>query len=296
MRHHRLEDTIKRALIAFLILAGFSLPVSAQKFYVPNDDPVFTREQEPFKIAGNLYYVGSYDLGSYLITTPKGYILINTGIPGSDTMIRKHVEALGFKYSDIKILLTNQAHSDHVGGMAAVKKATGAKLMIEEKDAPVVADGGSSDFDMGGHGLMFTPVKADRLLHDKDIVKLGGMEVMVLHHPGHTKGACSYLFTVKDSARSYRVLIANIPSILSATKFPSMPAYPEVGKDYGYTLDTMPKLQFDIWLAAHASQCDLQKKYKPGVYDPMAFADRALFDSTIEEIRAQYSKKMASQP
>ena len=280
--------------IAGLILAGSG--ASAQTFYVPNFDSTWVKDQEPFRIAGNLYYVGSYELGSYLITTPEGHILINTGIPGSDTMIRRHVEALGFKFSDIKILLTNQAHFDHVGGIAAIKKATGARLMIEEKDAPLLADGGNSDFDMGGHGPLFSAVKVDRLLHDKDIVKLGGMRIMVLHHPGHTKGACSYLFTVKDETRSYRVLIANLPTMISETKFPSMPSYPEVGKDYGYTLDAMPRISFDIWLAPHASQFDLQKKYTPGGYHPEAFMnDRPAYDSAIAGLHAIYLKKMSGQ-
>ena len=182
--------------ITGLILTGSK--ASSQKLYVPNFDSTWIQDQAPFRVAGNLYYVGSYELACYLITTPKGHILINTGIPGSDTMIRRHVETLGLKYADIKILLTTQAHSDHVGGMAAVKKATGAQLMIEEKDAPLLEDGGNSDFDMGGHGRMWIPVKVDRKLKDKDIVELGGMHLTVLHHPGHTKGSCSYFFTVKD--------------------------------------------------------------------------------------------------
>jgi len=269
---------------------------TAQQLYVPNFDPIWVRGQEPFRIAGNLYYVGSYELCSYLITTPKGHILINTGIPGSDSMIRRHVEALGLRYADIKILLATHSHFDHVGAMAAIRQATHARLMIEEKDVPLMADGGNSDFEFGGHGPMFPPVKVDKPLHDRDVVKLGGMEIEVLHHPGHTKGACSYLFTVKDSARTYRVLIANMPSIISETKFPSMPAYPEVGKDYGYTLDTMPKIQFDLWLSSHAQQFDLQKKHQPGEgYHPEAFIDRAAYDASLEQLKAQYAKKMAGQ-
>lgn len=268
--------------------------VSPKKLYVPNFDSIWVKDQEPFRIAGNLYYVGSYDLASYLITTPKGHILINTGIPGSDTMIRRHVEALGFKFSDIKILLATHAHFDHVGAMAAVKRATGAQLMIEEKDAPLLEDGGNSDFDMGGHGPMWVPVKVDRRLQDKDIVKLGGMRIMVLHHPGHTKGASSFLFTVKDETRSYRVLIANMPTMLSETKFPSMPAYPEVGKDYGYTLDTMPRISFDIWLSSHGSQFDLQEKHlRARGYHPEAYMnDRRAYDSAISDLHAEYLKKM----
>ena len=291
--------SLRTLLTPILVIAGVTLATShltAQQLYVPNFDSTWIKDQEPFRIAGNLYYVGSYELCSYLITTPKGHILINTGIAGSDSMIRRHVEALGFKFTDIRILLTNQAHFDHVGAMAAIKKATHARLMIDEKDLPVMADGGNSDFDLGGHGPMFQPVKVDRALHDRDVVKLGGMELLVLHHPGHTKGSCSYLFTVKDSAHSYRVLIANIPSIISETKFPSMPTYPEVGKDYGYTLDTMPKIQFDLWLAAHGQQFDLQTKHKPGDgYRPEAFMDRAGYDSWMRSLKANYDKKMAGQ-
>jgi metallo-beta-lactamase class B len=186
----------------------------------------------------------------------RDFTPFRTGLPGSDTMIRKHVEALGFKFKDMKILLATHAHFDHVGAMAAIRQSTRAKMMIEEKDAPVLADGGNSDFIFGGKGPIFLPVKADRLLHDHDTVKLGGMEILVLHHPGHTKGACSFLFTVRDDKRSLQVLIANIPTILDATRFPGMPAYPNVMKDYAYTLDTMPKLKFDLWFASHAGQFD----------------------------------------
>ena len=176
-----------RHLAAFLIvtcLAIAILPCTAQKLIpLPNFKPEWVKEYKPFRMVGNLYYVGSADLACYLITTAKGHILINTGLPGSDTMIRRHVEQLGFKFSDVRILLTNQAHFDHVGGFAAIKKQTGARVMVEEMDAPVLADGGNSDFLMGGHGLIFQPVKADRLLHDRDTVQLGDMKVVVLHHP-----------------------------------------------------------------------------------------------------------------
>lgn len=290
------QRTLLAAVLTIASTVFYASRATSQQLYVPNFDTTWVKEQEPFRIAGNLYYVGSYELCSYLITTPKGHILINTGIPGSDTMIRKHVEALGFKFSDIKILLTNHAHFDHVGAMAAIKKPTGARLMIHERDAPLMADGGNSDFEFGGHGPMFPPVKVDRLLHDRDVVKLGGTEILVLHHPGHTKGACSYLLTVKDETRTYRVAIVNIPSILSETQFPTMPTYPEVGKDYAYTLDTMPRLQFDIWLSAHASQFDLQKKHQPGDgYHPEVFMDRATYDAWIDKWHALYVKKMSEQ-
>lgn len=282
-------------LIALLItaLSLAALPSAAQKLIPPPSmQPVWSQDYTPFRIAGNLYYVGTYDLACYLITTPQGHILINTGLPGSENMIRSHVEALGFRFTDIKILLATHAHFDHVGAMAEIKKMTGAKMMIEEGDAPVLADGGNSDYLFGGKGSMFLPVTADRLLHDHDTVKLGGMQILVLHHPGHTKGACSYLFDVNDETHSYRVLIANMPTILDQTRFPDMPTYPGVSKDYAYTLDAMKKLQFDIWVASHASQFDLQKKHKPGDgYRPEAFFDRQGYDQAIGDLQKAYLKR-----
>jgi metallo-beta-lactamase class B len=291
-------QTSKRSLPTTLLIASLSLfhfYAAAQKLIpLPNNQESWTRDYEPFRIAGNLYYVGSYDLACYLITTPQGHILINTGLGGSETMIRSHVEKLGFKFTDIKILLATHAHFDHVGAMAAIKKMTGAKFMIEEKDAPVMADGGNSDFIFGGKGSYFKIVRADRLLHDHDMIKLGGMQILVLHHPGHTKGACSFLFDVKDETRSYRVLVVNMPSILDETKFPGMPSYPEVGKDYAYTFDHMKKLSFDLWLSSHASQFGLHEKRKPGDgYRPGAFADRKGYDALVADLEKTFRQKMA---
>ena len=253
------------------------------------------KEYKPFRIAGNLYYVGSYDLACYLITTPQGHILINTGVAESATMIRSHVESLGFRFSDIRILLATHAHYDHVSAMAAVKKITGAQMMINEKDAQVMADGGNSDYLFGGKGNLFTPVKPDRLLHNQqDTIKFGGIEIIALHHPGHTKGASSFLFTIKDEHRSYRVLIANMPTILEETK-PGMPTYPDVGKDYAYTLDALKKLSFDIWLSSHASQFNLHEKHKPADdYNPQAFIDRKGYDSLIDNLHKAYLERFGA--
>jgi metallo-beta-lactamase class B len=285
-----------RKSLPIIVLTLFHLCCVAQKLIPP---PIiqesWSQDYEPFRVVGNLYYVGTYDLASYLIVTPNGNILINTGLPGSESLIRKHIEALGFKFSDIKILLATHAHYDHVGAMATIKKMTGAKIIVHEKDAPLLADGGNSDYAFGGNGSTFLPVKADRLLHhDQDTVRLGGMQIVVLHHPGHTKGACSFLFNVKDSIRTYRVLVANMPTILDQTKFPGMPTYPNVGKDYAYTFDAMRNIQFDIWVASHASQFGLHKKRKPGnAYNPNAFIDQKGYDTLLDELKQAYLKKIA---
>ncbi len=289
--------TIVRALKISLIAGCCLTPMlsTAQKktWNLPHSQEAWSRDYQPFRIAGNLYYVGTYDLSCYLITTPQGHILINTGLEASAPMIRKHVEALGFKFSDIKILLATHAHYDHVGGMAAVKRATGAKMMIQQKDAKALGDGGASDYVLGGGGSTFEPVKADKLLNDQEIVSLGGMQIRLLHHPGHTPGASSFSFTVKDDKRSYKVLIANMPSILDETKLSGMPGYPEVGKDYAKTLVAMQKETFDIWLSSHASQFDLHKKHKPGdPYRPEAFFDKKGYDQAVIDLKKNYDEKL----
>ena len=290
-----LNYKIKIALLLFS-LSFASFMVSAQKVTEPqNISPEWSKPYPPFRIAGNLYYVGTYDLACYLITTSQGNILINTGLAASAPLIKANVEALGFKLTDIKILLTTQAHYDHMGAMAAIKKLTGAKMMVDDKDLGVMTDGGNSDYALGGNGSLYQPLKADRLLHNGDTVKLGNMELVMLHHPGHTKGSCSFLFEVKDEHRSYRVLIANMPSIVTEKKFTAIPAYPNIAADYAYTLSAMKKLSFDIWLSSHASQFGLHEKHKPGdPYNPAAFFDRSGYDAAIKSFQDDFSKKVGS--
>lgn len=285
-----------RKYIALMFAGLFlqSMPIKAQDLIpLSSLNPEWSKPYEPFRIAGNLYYVGTYDLACYLLTTPRGHILINTGLSNSMPMIKEHVEQLGFDFSDIRILLCTQAHFDHVGGMAEIQEHTGAEMMADEGDAQVLADGGNSDYALGGKGPMFKSVKVGRLLHDRDIISLGGVEIKMLHHPGHTKGSCSYLLDVQDDKQSYRVLIANMPSILPQTKLSGMPGYPDVGKDYACTLRAMKQLKFDIWCASHASQFALHKKHKPGdAYNPMAFADRKGYDDELEELQKAYDDKL----
>ena len=285
---------MKKFLFLLSLLCVNYLAV-AQKVSEPSSEthPDWSKPYPSFRIAGNLYYVGTTDLASYLIVTPKGNILINTGLASSASGIKTSIEALGFKLSDTKILLNTQAHYDHMGAMAAIKKMTGAKLMVNEGDAAAVADGGLSDYTSTGKVRDFEPVKVDRILHDRDTVKLGGMQLVMLNHPGHTKGSCSYLFDVKDEKQKYRVLIANMPTIITDEKFSDIPAYPNIARDYAYTLKAMKQLNFDIWLASHASQIGLKDKRKPGdAYNPAAFSDKKGYDQEISDLQKEFDKKM----
>ena len=279
--------------IVLAALLSISITVHAQKINEPRTTPEWTATYQPFRIAGNLYYVGTYDLACYLITTSKGNILINTGLAASESQIKNNIETLGFKFSDIKILLTTQAHYDHMGAMAAIKKETGAQLMVDEKDADVLASGGSSDYELGKYGTSFKPVKPDGLLLDKDTIRLGEMQLVMLHHPGHTKGSCSFLFTVKDDQRSYNVFIANMPTIVTDKKFTEITTYPGIASDYAYTFNAMKNIKFDLWLASHASQFNMHVKHKPGnAYYPAAFVDQAGYDTALSDLQKQFDEKV----
>jgi metallo-beta-lactamase class B len=278
-------------LFAFFISTS---SVNGQTVPAPFVDSAWVMPYQPFRIAGNFYYVGTYDLACYLITTPKGNVLINTGLGESVSMIRKNIETLGFSFLDTKILLTTQAHYDHMGGMAEIKKLTGAKMMVHEGDAPVVADGGNSDFLFGGKGAMFQPVDVDRVLRDKDVIEIGGTKIVALHHPGHTKGSTSFLFDAIDGSKTWKILIVNMPTILPQTRIFGMPAYPKVGKDYAYTLKSLKELHFDLWVSSHASQFGLHTKRKEGdPYNPEVFGNQKEYQESVQELQIAYDERMS---
>jgi len=125
------------------------------------------------------------------------------------------------------------------------------------------------------------------------VVSLGDTKLLVLHHPGHTKGSCSFLLHVKDSSKTYKVLLANIPSIITEKKFSQVNTYPQIATDYKYTLDTMPKIQFDIWVAAHASQFDLHEVHAENApYNPALFSNRGAYEKRLQEIKEEYEEKV----
>ncbi|HEY0744321.1 MAG TPA: subclass B3 metallo-beta-lactamase [Chryseosolibacter sp.] len=282
------KNLFSSILLVFTLSTTLPGQVATSSFVSPE----WTQPYEPFRIAGDVYYVGSYDLACYLITTSAGNILINTGLADSPKMLRTNIEKLGFRYDDIKILLNTQAHFDHVAGMAEIKRDTKATVMVHEADVQVMSDGGNSDFLFGGSSS-FEAVTVDRVLHDGDTISLGKTKLIALHHPGHTKGATSFMLDTRDETRTWRVLIVNIPSILPQTRISGMPSYPNVGQEYALTLEKLKTLNFDVWVASHASQFNLHDKRKPGAaYNPSAFNDRPGYEASINSIKREYDKRM----
>src|SRR5215813_8916515 len=280
------RKALAAAAFAAFVAIG-QVPAQAQTTFkqLPISNEAFVKPFPPLRIVGNLYYGGTYDLAVYLIVTNAGNILINTGVNNSVAGIRSNIEALGFKFSDIKLLLATHGHWDHVAGMAEVKRLTGARMLMQEDDAPMLEDGGNSDYRYPqGRGAIYEPVKVDQRLKDGDKVRLGDVELTVLHHPGHTKGATSFMYTVTERGRTYNVLIANMASINPGVMVSGMPGFPGITDAYLGTLAKQKQLKPDIWVASHAAQFNLHQKYKPGdPYDPNRFVDPDGYQAKVRQ-------------
>jgi metallo-beta-lactamase class B len=282
-------------ILGTMIRVSVLLLAAAAAFALPASDPEeWTRPFPPLRIAGNLYYVGTYDLACYLIVTPAGNILINTGVAGSAAQIRSNIETLGFHLADTKLLLATHAHYDHVGAMAEMKRLTGARLAATEPEVTLFESGGKTDFRFGEEKTSwFEPVHVDEKLHDGQQVGIGGMALTVHLHPGHTKGAASYEFTVHEEGRDFHVLIANLPSINPGVTLVRNPNYPNIMAHYAHTFATLKELHPEIFLSSHASQFDLHRKYQPGdTYQPLRFVDPAGFRAAVDQLEAAFHEQV----
>ncbi|RYY37024.1 MAG: subclass B3 metallo-beta-lactamase [Sphingobacteriaceae bacterium] len=288
-----ITSAIKNTILPILLICSFL--ANAQIVREPQHTPAeWSAAYPPFRIAGNLYYVGTKDLACYLFVGKQGHILINTGLANSASLIKAAVEKLGFKFSDIKILLTTQAHYDHMGAMNAVQRETGARFLVSDPDAQVVRDGGRSDYALGSDTASYAPVKIAGLLKNNALIQLGEIKLRMLLHPGHTKGSCSYIADVADGKKNYRVLIANMPTIVTEKPFTKISAYPTIAADYAATLKAMKNLHFDFWFSSHASQFSLEAKHKPGQpYNPEAFRDKAGYNKALNELQKEYDEKIS---
>ena len=255
------------AILSLATFSGLSCNASAQ-----ND---WTEPFPPFKIADNLYYVGSKGLANYLITTPKGHILINSDLEANVPLIRASVEKLGFKFSDIKILLISHAHWDHNAGSAMIKNLTGAKYMVMDADVSVVESGGKDDFQYGNSpDNLYPATKVDRVLHDGDKVELGGVELVAHLTPGHTKGCTTWTMKVKEDGKIRDVVIVGSPNVNPGYKLVGNTAYPGIAEDYERMFQVLKSLHCDYFLGAHGSYFGMEEKYprmKPG--SPSPFID-----------------------
>ncbi len=257
-------------------------------------DPAWTTMVPPFRIVGNLYYVGSQDLAAYLVVTPQGNILINSNLDSSPTQIKASIEQLGFRFSDTKILLISHGHFDHAGGSARMKQMTGARYMVMDADVPVVQSGGRDDFALGRDPqYRFPPAKVDRVLHDGDEVQLGGTVLVAHKTAGHTRGCTTWTMQVAQDDRTFNVVIIGSTSVLGSYRLAGTDSYPGIAADYKKTFATLKALPCDVFLASHGSMFGLKEKLARRQSE--AFIDPAGYRAFVQESQTEFEAALRKQ-
>jgi len=283
-----------------LILLASALALTSGLFAQTNAAPGSPDWSEPFpphRIIGNVYYVGSRGLASYLITTPAGNILINSNLTTSVPLIRSNIEKLGFHFADVKILLISHAHFDHDAGRAQVKTFTGAKYMVMDADVGVVESGGKSDFQYGNDATFLYPeATVDRVLHDGDEVKLGDTVLTAHKTAGHTRGCTTWSLKVHEAGKTYDVVIVGSPNVNPGYNLVNNARYPEIAEDYARGFRVLKTLPCDVFLGAHGSYFGLEAKYarlNAGGVNP--YIDPAGYKSYVTEREQAFLSELQTQ-
>lgn len=283
---------IQKKYYSILLILFFSISVFAQK---DERDREWNTPVEPFKIIGNVYYVGASEITSFLITTPNGHILIDGGYKETAPQIKANLIKLGFNIRDIKILLNTQAHFDHAGGLAEIKLASGAKMWASAGDKPVLEDGGKNDFSYGDR-LTFEPVKIDKIIKDGEKIKLGNVVLKTILTPGHTKGCTSFTLEVSENGKKYNVVFVGSTTV-PGHKLVGNTKYPNIAADYEKTFRVMKNLKADVFLGSHGSFFNLLEKaeeLRKGK-SPNPFIDPQGYKTFLEETEKAFRDKLKEQ-
>ena len=267
-----------------MLTSLMALALLAQTYTPAN--PEWNKPVEPFRIADNLYYVGANDVTSFLLTSPKGHVLVDSGFLETVPQIVANVKTLGFQLADIRFLVLSQAHFDHAAGLAELKRLIpGVKLLASAEDAKLLARGGKGDFAFQDQ-FLFEPVQADRLIADGEKVKLeGGIDMQAHLTPGHTKGCTTW------TARIGKLNAVFVCSISSPDyRLKGNPLYPNIVADFERTFDLLEKMPCDIFLSAHARQFNMDAKRKSG-----QFVNKTELGDYVRKERVEFREKLAKQ-
>jgi metallo-beta-lactamase class B len=214
---------------------------------------------EPTRIVGPIYFVGTRGLGAFLFATSEGHILMNTGMPSSGPMIIDAIRKLGFEAEDIKLMINGHAHIDHAGAFAYIRERTGAQLAVMQDDVAAMESGDRGDFKYGDD-LTFPAVKVDRVLRDRDTIKMGDVVLTAYHTPGHTRGATTWVANIVVDGKAYVVAFPDGAGFNPGYRLAKDPSYPGIAEDYRRTHHVLEMLKPDIWLAQHNEYYDLEAK------------------------------------
>ena len=287
---------MKKLLFALVALVSLTVAGEAQ---TPRDllaamKVKWNTPTEPFKMIGNVYYVGTDGLASYLITSPQGHILVDTVMPESTAQIKASIEKLGFKIGDIKYLLNTHAHIDHTGGLAEMKQASGAQLVAGEADKPLL-EGGYYPGAQEETALAFPPVKVDRTVREGDKVTVGDVTLTAHETPGHSPGCTSWTFTVKDGDASRSVLIFCSATVALNRLVPN-PTYLGIVDDYRKTFARAKEMKPDVLLAPHPEMYNMpEKRAKIADGAPNPFVSPGEFNAYAARLEKAFEDSLAKQ-
>ena len=288
-RHPRSPRLRVTAFICLLIGATYA---TAQA------PPSWTTPVKPVRVVGNIYYVGTEELGAFLLTGKEGLVLLDAPMDENVDLVLRNVKELGFDPAKIRVLLNSHAHLDHAGGFAAIRNKTGAKLYMTASDAELAARGGRNDFAFGDR-LAYPPVTADVIIEDGHIVRLGEIAMTAMVTPGHTKGCTTWRTTAVHRGKPVDVVF-QCSLTAPGYKLVANDKYPDILEDYRRSFDRLRKLQPDVFLANHASFFGLARKLeRVSKGDANAFIDRKEFphflDRSWKSLETEIAKQRAAQ-
>jgi metallo-beta-lactamase class B len=276
---------MKRATVLALLVAGVSV-LRAQS------NPSWRQPFDAVRIVGNVYYVGTRGLSSFLIVTPAGGIIIDSGEAESVPFIRASVEKLGFRLSDIKILLTGHAHFDHVGGHADLKRLTGAQVMVMDADRQALESGVDRSA-FGGPG--WKPVAIDRVLKDGDTVTLGRVTLTAHLTPGHTQGCTTWTMEAVQDGKKYQVAFTGSVTINEGVHLVGNTRVPAIAEHYAQAFRVLHGIKADVFVAQHGGVFALEDKARRTAADPRVnpFVDPEGYQRFVERSEQTYLKQLA---
>jgi metallo-beta-lactamase class B len=282
--------------IGLFIVAAGGRALAADSPLVPGFtnvalNKVFQSWNQPFKplrIIGNVHYVGASGVSSYLITSPEGHVLIDTGFEQTGPIIRENVKTLGFRMEDIKIIVASHAHVDHTGGHARAKELTGAQIVMSGADAALLSSGGKDDF--MDEVMAYRPAKADRIVRDGEQIKLGNIVLTAHLTPGHTKGCTTWTMVAEDGGERHNVVFFGSTSVLA--KLVNNSKYPEIARDYAATFRKLKALRCDVFLAPHASFFGLEEKAREVGTGKNPFVDATAFQKYVTTAEQNFLKQL----
>lgn len=278
-----------RRLVA--LVAGLAALASSALALTPRE--TWNLPAEPFHVIGDVYYVGMHGLSSWLIVTPSGDILIDGDLPESAPFIERHIRQLGFQLKDVKIILNSHAHFDHFGGIAQIKRDTGATFMASAGDRASLETGtylGSETV----KSLQGPPVKVDRLIGDGQQVTLGGVALTAHLTPGHTRGCTTWTMPVAEAGRTYQVMFY-CSTTVAANRLAPREQYPGIIADYRATFARLRTMKADVFLAPHAEMFDLWAKRARLGQGPNPFVDPTELQRFVAASAADFDRQLAAQ-